>query len=186
MAVSDNLWRGSTVRLTAVSKEDLPALARWYADAGFLRLMDARAARPQTQEELGKWLEEAQKDPNGYLFGVRPLDSDELLGFIEVDGILWGQGVGWLGVGIGQRDRWGKGIGTEAMRLALDFAFGELNLHRVQLTVFEYNDRAIAVYERLGFRREGVYRECLHRDGRRYDMYLYGLLRREWEARQTV
>ncbi len=46
--------------------------------------------------------------------------------------------------------------------------------------MFEYNERAIALYEKLGFRREGVYREFLSRDGQRYDMYLYGLLRREW------
>jgi RimJ/RimL family protein N-acetyltransferase len=68
------------------------------------------------------------------------------------------------------------------MRLALDYAFSELNLHRVQLTVFAYNARAIALYEKLGFVREGVYREFLHRDGVRYDMYLYGLLRREWRG----
>jgi RimJ/RimL family protein N-acetyltransferase len=60
----------------------------------------------------------------------------------------------------------------------------ELNLHRVQLTVFSYNERAIALYEKLGFQREGVYREFIQRDGRRYDMYLYGLLRREWKANQ--
>ena len=52
----------------------------------------------------------------------------------------------------------------------------------MQLTVFAYNERAIALYEKLGFVREGVYREFLARDGVRYDMYLYGLLRREWEA----
>ncbi len=185
MAVSDNLWQGASVRLNAVTKDDLPTLARWHADAGFLRLLDARAAKPQTQDEVSKWVEEAQKNPNGYLFAVRPLADDNLLGFIEVDDILWNQGIGWLGIGIGDRDNWGKGIGTEVMRLALRFAFHELNLHRVQLTVFAYNDRAIAVYERLGFQREGVYREFLHRDGMRYDMYLYGLLRREWEAQQA-
>jgi len=66
------------------------------------------------------------------------------------------------------------------MTLLLDYAFGELNLHRVQLTVFEYNERAIALYEKLGFRREGVYREFMQREGRRYGMYLYGLLHSEW------
>ena len=54
----------------------------------------------------------------------------------------------------------------------------------VDLVACNYNDRAIVVYERLGFQREGIYREALHRDGVRYDMYLYGLLRREWEAQQ--
>jgi RimJ/RimL family protein N-acetyltransferase len=57
-----------------------------------------------------------------------------------------------------------------------------MNLHRLQLTVLDYNARAIAMYERLGFQREGTYRELGLRDGRRYDMHLYGLLRPEWEA----
>lgn len=178
--ISDNSFLGPRVRLTAITKEDAPLLARWHNDAGFLRLLDARAAKPQTQDDVTKWLEEAQKAPNGFLFAVRPREGDELLGFVELDGILWNQGVAWLGIGVGERERWGQGIGGEALRLVLDFAFNELNLHRVQLTVFDYNDRAIALYEKLGFRREGVYREFLHREDRRHDMYLYGLLRREW------
>jgi RimJ/RimL family protein N-acetyltransferase len=119
---------------------------------------------------------------NGYLFAIRPLDADDLLGYVELDGILWAHQIGWLGIGIGEPGNWGRGYGYEALRLALDFAFHELNLYRVQLTVFEYNERAIALYEKLGFRREGVFREFVHRDGRRYDMLLYGLLRREWEG----
>lgn len=178
--IADNLFRGERVRLTAITQEDLPTLARWHNDAGFLRLLDARVAKPQTTAELGKWLDDAQRSPNGYLFAIRPLEREDLLGWIELDGILWNQGVAWLGIGIGDREHWGQGIGGEALRLALNFAFNELNLRRVQLTVFAYNDRAIALYERLGFVREGAYREFLSRDGERYDMYLYGLLRREW------
>lgn len=178
--LSDNIFIGEHVHLTAVTKEDVPVLARWHNDAGFLRLLNADAAKPQTEADATKWLEEAQKAPNGYLFAVREQPGDLLLGFVELDGILWNHGVAWLGVGIGDRERWGQGLGGEALRLALNFAFNELNLHRVQLTVFAYNDRAIALYEKLGFVREGIYREFLCRDGQRYDMYLYGLLRREW------
>jgi RimJ/RimL family protein N-acetyltransferase len=66
------------------------------------------------------------------------------------------------------------------MALALDFAFRELNLHRVFLTVFSYNTAAMAMYEKLGFVHEGTHREHLQRDGQRFDMVLYGMLRREW------
>jgi RimJ/RimL family protein N-acetyltransferase len=89
-----------------------------------------------------------------------------------------------MSIGLGDSANWGKGYGNEATRLALGFAFNELNLHRVQLTVFDYNSRAIHLYEKLGFQQEGIYREFLQRDGRRFDMYLYGLLRHEWEARE--
>ena len=111
---------------------------------------------------------------------VRRLEDDTLLGVINIEDILWPHAVGWLSISIGDRANWGKGYGGEAMRLVLNYAFRELNLHRVQLTVFEYNVRAILLYEKLGFRREGVSREFMQRDGKRYDMYLYGLLSREW------
>ena len=57
-------------------------------------------------------------------------------------------------------------------------------MHRVTITVFGYNERSMALAEKAGFQREGVFRERLQRDGKRYDMLLYGLLRREWEARR--
>jgi len=75
----------------------------------------------------------------------------------------------------------GKGYGKEGMQLALQFAFHEINLHRVQLYVFSYNIRAINLYEKLGFKREGIQREFLQRDGERHDFYLYGMLRHEWD-----
>ena len=69
---ADNILAGQHVRLTAVTKQDAPALARWHDDAGFLRLLNASAAKPQTQDDVTKWLEEAQKAPDGYLFAIRP------------------------------------------------------------------------------------------------------------------
>jgi RimJ/RimL family protein N-acetyltransferase len=173
---------GPNVRLTALGPDNLPALARWYEDVEFLRLFDAIPAAPRAQSALREWLDERQKARDGFLFGMQLHDGDELIGVVELDGILWNQQVGWLSIGIGDAARRGQGYGAEALRLALDFAFRELNLHRVQLTVFSYNTAAIALYEKLGFQREGTYREFLHRDGLRHDMYLYGLLRREWEA----
>jgi RimJ/RimL family protein N-acetyltransferase len=180
--ISDNMWTGKLVRLTGLKKEDAKAFSSWHDDAGFLRLIDAELARPRTEEEIQKWFEDWQKDPKEIAFAVRKLDSDEMLGFIALEGILLQHGVAWLGVGIGDRNQWDKGYGRDAISLLLKYGFDELNLHRIQLTVFEYNERGVALYEKLGFRREGVYREFMQREGRRYDMYLYGLLRREWAA----
>ncbi|MEP7191056.1 MAG: GNAT family protein, partial [Roseiflexaceae bacterium] len=117
--------------------------------------------------------------------GVRLLDGDELLGIVELDSILWPHRHTWVSIAIGEATNQGHGYGAEALGLALQFAFQELNLHRVQLTVFSYNQRAIALYEKLGFQREGIFREHLERDGTRFDMYLYGILRPEWLATQT-
>jgi RimJ/RimL family protein N-acetyltransferase len=180
--IPSNILHGGSVRLTALTPNDLPAIARWYQNADFLRLFDARPAYPKTETELAQWLEERHKATDAFLFAIRLLESDDLIGYIELEGILWSHQIGWVSIGIGDSADWGKGYGYESMRLVLVFAFHELNLHRVQLTVFSYNERAIKLYEKLGFQREGVYRESIQRDGRRYDTYLYGLLRREWEV----
>ena len=90
-----------------------------------------------------------------------------------------------MGIGIGERDCWGKGYGTDAMRVVLRFAFVELNLHRVGLNVFEYNPRAIRSYEKAGFVEEGRLRGFLHRNNRRWDLIFMGILRDEWERTQA-
>jgi len=182
---ADNLLRGARVRLAALTSDDLPTIAGWYHDAAFGRMFDARPAAPRAASALEGWLDEYARSNSGFLFAVRALADDALLGFVELEGILWAHQHAWVSIAIGDPARQGQGYGREALGLALRFAFQELNLHRVQLTVFSYNARAIALYERLGFVREGVYREHLQRDGTRHDMYLYGLLRREWLATQS-
>jgi len=175
------LLRGHKVRLTALAKNDLATMAHWYQDTEFLRLYDARPAYPKTEDELARWLEELQKANDIFAFAVRLLEGADLIGYVELDGINWQHGVCGMGLAIGDRANWGRGYGYETAQLALAFAFNELNLHRVQVTVFSYNERSMVLFEKLGFQREGVYREFLQRDGRRHDMGLYGLLRHEWK-----
>jgi RimJ/RimL family protein N-acetyltransferase len=176
------LLSGDTIRLTAVEPGDMPALTRWYQDTQFLRLWDADVAVPLSEKQVCERVTEAQKSRTGYVFAIRKLDRDELLGMVELDGIVWSQRVGWLSIAIGDPAQRGQGTGYEALRLLLRFAFDELNLRRVQLTVFSYNEPAIRLYEKLGFRHEGTFRAFVQRDGALYDMLLYGLLRHEWEA----
>ncbi len=182
--LQSNLLRGERVRLTAVILADIPVMSKWWADADFLRLYDSVPAYPQTEAQLTKRIEDGQKGEMTFLFGMRPLANDELIGLLELDGIMWTHGTTFISIAIGAADNRGKGYGRDALQLGLDYAFRELNLHRVCLTVFNYNEGAVRLYESLGFVREGVYREHLQRDGRRYDMLLYGLLRREWESRK--
>jgi len=177
-----NLLRGEKVRLSAMHHADLATVARWYEDDTFLRLYDALPAHPKTEAELTTWLEAARKADNHVLFAVRLLGGDELVGFVEFDGILWTHGVSGVGACIGDVTERGPAYGREALSLALDFAFDELNLHHVVATVFPYNAGSMALVENLGFKREGNLRQHIHRNGRRYDMFLYGLLRHEWQA----
>lgn len=180
--ITSNLLRGEKVRLTAVTANDLPAITRWWADADFLRLYNSAPAAPRNEDQLSRRFDLSQTSNEVFLFAVRLLDSDDIIGLLELDGVDWSNRTTFVSIGIGAPEHRGLGYGLDAMRAGLRFAFNELNLHRVCLTVFSYNDPAIALYEGLGFTREGVYREHIERDGGRYDMYLYGLLHHEWRT----
>jgi RimJ/RimL family protein N-acetyltransferase len=180
------LFRGKWVHLSAIEDGDVPSIARWYADSDFGRMWDAFPAYPKRASAVKKWIDGHDNELRSFLFGIRlTSQNDSLVGFVEIDGIDWSNHTAWLGIAIGERNYWGRGYGTEASTLALDFCFKELNLHRMSATVFSYNTRSRSMCERLGFKLEGAMREHVYRDGRRYDMLMFGILRPEWEARQT-
>ncbi|WP_339216946.1 GNAT family protein [Ornithinibacillus sp. FSL M8-0202] len=83
-------------------------------------------------------------------------------------------------IDIGEKDYWGKGYGKEALTLLLDYAFLEMNLHRVSLRVFSFNERAINLYRNIGFKKEGVSRQSIFRNGRWHDTVHMGLLQQEY------
>lgn len=183
--IDSNLLRGERVWLSALSRADAAVVARWENDSEYLRLMDSSPARPRSEDEIVRWLDGANRSQQEFTFGIRLVQTDDLIGWVQLDGIEWAHRTSAVGIGIGSRNHWDNGYGTEAMTLLLNFAFYELNLHRVFLTAFSYNPRAIHLYEKLGFQLEGRHREHLQRDGQRHDMLLYGLLSREWIGRAT-
>ena len=182
--ITPNLLRGEQVRLTAPTAADLPAITRWWSDPDFLRLYNTAPAAPRNEDQLGRRFDFSHTSSDTFLFAIRLLADDTLLGLLEFDGVDWSNRTTFVSIGLGAAEHRGRGYGADAMRVGLRFAFHELNLHRVCLTVFSYNAPAIALYERLGFVREGVYREHIERDGQHFDMLLFGLLRREWEGQR--
>ncbi|USG64815.1 GNAT family N-acetyltransferase [Brevibacillus ruminantium] len=83
-------------------------------------------------------------------------------------------------IDLGEKEFWGKGYATEALKLLLDYAFLELNLHRVSLRVFSFNEKAIRLYEKLGFTHEGRSRQSVFRDGQWHDICHMGMLQSEY------
>ncbi len=181
--MSADLFTGNLVHLNDEDPQKLAeAFARWNRDSEYYRLLDTAAARLWSAKKMKDWFEKdlESASPNYVAFSVRTLTEDKLIGFVAFDSVNWTSREAFVAIGIGERDYWGKGCGTDAMRLMLRYGFTELNLHRVSLAVFEYNPRALRSYEKCGFRHEGREREFLLRDGKRWDMLHMGILREEW------
>jgi RimJ/RimL family protein N-acetyltransferase len=176
---------GSHIRLAVMnSDEDLKCWAGWMRDSEFMRLLDSAAAMLYTPDQIRGWLE---KELGGEtLFGIRTLADDRLIGFIGLSGFDWAARSAWVAIGIGERAYWGQGLGSEAMRLMQRYAFESLNLNRINLTVFGYNQRAIRSYVKCGFQEEGRARQFLNRFEQRWDMVYMGILRAEWQAQPAV
>jgi RimJ/RimL family protein N-acetyltransferase len=183
-----DLFRGELVRLTAEEPEfRAKQEARWARDTEFHRLADTNPAQLYSDKKIKEWIEknvERGFKAERYSFSIRGLDDDQLIGFLSLWLNLIHSEV-WVGIGIGERERWGKGHGTDAMKLCLQYAFMELGAQRVSLGLHEYNLRALKSYQKAGFRPEGRTRQDLMREGRRFDSLWMGILREEWMRMQN-
>jgi len=177
--------QGETVYLRATDPEkDAVLLSGWLHDALYDRFLDSQPAVMYNKDQMKDWYEKQIERISSFM--IMRKEDDTPIGFIEIAGFDWHSGNGWLGIGIGERENWGKGYGTEAMNLLLQMAFLEWNLHRVSLSVLGYNKRARRSYEKVGFKLEGSLRGYIQREGQRWDMHIMGILRQDWEKLQAA
>ena len=178
-----NIFCGKLTRLTAMDPEEMAAaVSRHSRNSEYFRLMGSGPCRPVSKESTKKWIEKQVEDQRVFAFTIRALEDDRLLGDVGLGWVHWSHGDTYIGIGIGERDLWGKGYGSDAMQVALRYAFTELNLRRITLNVYEYNLRAIRSYEKIGFQHEGRIRQYMLREGRRWDLIHMGILKEAWFA----
>ncbi|MEO8571707.1 MAG: GNAT family protein [Chloroflexota bacterium] len=175
---------GSRVSLRRHVPGNIAAFLRWYADPEIARLARYQAT-PMRLEEIERFFAARVVGPEALAMGVHEKATGRLIGtcaFSQLDGE---NGSALYHITIGEQDAWGHGFGTEATQLMLDHAFGTLELHRIALYVFEFNERAIRAYQRCGFVIEGRSRESIWRDGRWWDELAMSVLESDWRARRA-
>ncbi len=188
MDISKSLYEGERICLAHIDHEKDPEIeSKWTHDAAYLRMLSPEPARPLSAAKLKKQYEAIEKEMeekrNLFYFTIRLRPDDRLIGFARLDWIEWTNGNGYLRMGIGEAEERGKGYGTEALQLLMRYAFHELNLHRLTAVVPEYNPVAVHIVQKAGFTEEVRRRQALDRDGRRWDLLHFGILRQEWQAR---
>ena len=164
---------GDRVALGALRRDLAADYARWMNQAAVRDGLNQMGIATQQSQE--KWVEEnlersAKSEPEVVEFTVYDRSDSAPVGTAGLIGIEHARGSAGFGIYIGERR--GQGLGTDATRLALDYAFHVLHLRNVMLEVLEWNAAGLAAYERAGFRRIGVRRRAMISRGRRTDVVL--------------
>jgi diamine N-acetyltransferase len=171
---------GEITVLRAITAGDLPALQAWDADPAIIALM----GRKFQETEADAWLRSLDTERNCRAWVIESPEG-RLIGELELAQLNWRAGSAELRICIGERDCWGQGYGTDAIRTALRVAFETLGLQSVYLRVFTTNNRAVRVYERLGFHKQALLQPSV----RRADpspVLLMNLTRERWYIRQSA
>lgn len=184
--IQTQLFDGRDIRLGPIDYEKDPEVeSRWTHDSAFMRMYEIDPARPLSAAIIKKQYEKLEKqveeDKNLYQFMIRAKEDDRLIGRAAIQWIEWTNGNAWLHLGIGSVQDQRKGYGSQALGMLMRFAFAELNLFRLSVRIPEYNQAAIALFSKFGFVEEVRRRQALDRDGRRWDLMVFGLLNFEWQ-----
>jgi RimJ/RimL family protein N-acetyltransferase len=160
---------------------NLKAFERWYSDPDVARLTRYQDG-PMRRDEIERFFTARVVGPDSLALAVHVKSTGRLVGTCAFSQLDADNGSALYHITIGEKDAWGRGYGTEATRLMLGHAFDTLGLHRIALSVFEFNTRAIRSYRRCGFQLEGRAREAIWREGRWWDEISMSILQSDWEA----
>lgn len=172
---------GETVELRRHARANYGLYAAWYGDPEIWHLT-SWAPSPLNRTAVERLFEDRELSPVDDSFAIHVKDEDEPVGVISLMNISEANESAELSVIVGHPDDRHQGYGTEAIELLLRYAFDELGLNRVGLSAFDFNDEAIAAYEKLGFAVEGRYRQAIKRNAHFHDAILMSIVKGEWQA----
>jgi RimJ/RimL family protein N-acetyltransferase len=179
---------GKRVRLRAIEMDDLDRFTAWMNDPEVTQYLSTADYYPTSRLAQEQWLQAASTRTrfDDLLLAIETLESARHIGSIALHSTSASNRRAELGIMIGDKDYGSRGYGTDAILTILRFAFDEMNLHRVYLTVLTHNARAIACYKKCGFIEEGRLREERYLHGAYTDRLLMAILDREYRALHTV
>ena len=176
-------YPGRLVVLTALKPEDRKAwIDQWDTES---TLLDSGwIPYPLLPQDVDDDFDKVKATKSEYVFAVRRLSDRDFIGMANLEGINWRIGVGYIGIAIG-RDYQNQGLGSDALDVLVGFIFQHAGLRKIKLRVYSFNDRALHVYQRLGFQIEARFRKELFRWGAWHDILEMGLFRDEFVSAES-
>lgn len=173
--------RGEKVGLGPLEPSLLPSLTRWINNFETVRTLGMEP-RPMTRAQEEQWVSRVTTNPDQIIFVIYDLKDMAPVGSVNLMDINHQHRCCELGIGIMEPDRRGKGLGTEAVRLATDYAIHALNMHNVQLRTYAYNWAGQHAYAKAGFSEYGRRREARFHNGEWWDVIFMDVIASEWES----
>ncbi len=172
---------GSVV-LRKPEPEDVPQLYAFRNDPEVTRWLGGFSSG-YSQKELLQWIDRHNARDDEVIYVIADRQSNRCLGHVGLYNIEARARSAEFAILIGDKDSWGQGLGKSVSWAMVEYGFSELNLHRIYLEVLATNQRAVKLYQRLGFQQEGVLRDVQFRQGRYLDMIVMGMLEDEFDGR---
>ena len=174
------ILHGERTYLRPGERTDLPLFVRWFNDLRTTRTLASLGPMGMVGEE--RWFDQMSEHhgKDRWFFVVCRLADDRAVGSIDLHDVDLRNGNASLGIVIGDPADTGHGYGSDALRTLVGFGFGRLRLERIALDVYDHNEAARRMYERVGFVLEGTLRRALYADGAFHDVHRMSILRDEW------
>ena len=167
------------VRLEPPRPEHLPRFIAWFSDPEVTRYLLRRFPPSLRQEE--RWLEAVARSEADLVWAVVIKEAGGVVGVTALHRIDWRSRHGWVEITLGERAAWGKGYGTETVRLCTAYAFEELGLEKVLASVYSGNEASIRMLKKIGYEQCGLLRRNAFFGGEWHDEWLGEILREEWQ-----
>jgi len=174
------MYIGEKIRLREYRKSDIIDAQRYLNDSEIKKYIMSGIPYLYTLTDEEKWFENVSATKDTYNFAIETIEEKLYIGGCGIDNVDWKNSIVVVGIFIGNKEYLNKGYGTDAMNVLISFIFNQMNINKIKLNVYSFNERAIKSYKKSGFIIEGVLRDEIYRDGQYYDKITMGLLKKDF------
>lgn len=177
------MYSGNLVKLRAYKEEDIEKAVEFINDEEVKKLLDSNIPFPMTKWQEEEWVRSRKANSDlTYDFAIEDLKTGKYIGGCSINECDVKNRTCVIGIMIGDKEYWSKGYGSDSLKVLTKFIFEEVNMNKIKLKVFSFNNRAIACYKKVGFKEEGILKKELYRNGKYHDEILMAIFKSGFEG----
>ena len=180
------MYEGEKVILRAFEKEDIKKFHKAFNNYELQKLLNPRTILPITYEEEEKMINEFSQDKDKkFIFSIVTKKDKKLIGSCSCEQMDHKNRTAIGGIAIMNKKDWGKGYGSDAIKVFLNIMFNEVNMRKLTYYTYSYNERALECYKKIGFKEEGRLKEHIYREGKYHDVIFMSFFKKDFKYYQS-